>query len=101
MKRHVSGPAPRRLSLGTKVLIGIEQHRDDGPWWQYRENTPHACVFSCRGELPATIEIALQGKLLEKLVKPALAMGDTTIDRVGETGDGWLNVDVVPPWHMF
>lgn len=83
------------------LLIEIEQHGEDGPSWQYREHTPRRCTFSCRGQLPATIEAALQGELLEKLVIPAAAINNVTIANVGETGDGWLNVDVVTKWREF
>lgn len=83
------------------LLMQIEQHKEGTPSWQYRELTPRNCIFSCRGQLPAAIEIALNGELFEKLVKPAIAMDDTVIERVGDTGDGWLSVDVTPAWHLF
>jgi len=83
------------------LLIEIEQHSGSGPSWQYREYTPRRCTFSCRGQLPATIETALQGELLERLVIPAAALQDITIASVAGSGDGWLNIDVVPPWHLF
>ena len=83
------------------LLIEIEQHGVDGPSWQYREHTPRRCTFTCRGQLPATIETALQGELLEKLVLPAVAINSVRIANVGETGDGWLNVNVVPEWRKF
>ncbi|MDY7524635.1 hypothetical protein [Sphingomonas sp. 10B4] len=83
------------------VLLQIEQQKDGAPSWQYREITPLNCNFSCRGQLPTTIEVALNGELLDKLVKPAIAMGGTVIKHVGPTGDGWLTVDVTPPWHLF
>lgn len=83
------------------LLLQIEQHKDGAPSWQYRELTPRSCTFSCRGYLPATIEVALNGELLEKLVIPAVAMGGTVIEQVGASGDGWLNVDVAPPWNLF
>lgn len=83
------------------LLLQIEQQKDGAPSWQYRELTPRTCTFSCRGELPATIEVALNGELLEKLVVPAAALGSTAIDRVGTSGDGWLNVDVTPTWNLF
>lgn len=83
------------------LLMQIEQHKDGAPFWQYRELTPRNCTFSCRGQLPATIEIALNGELLEKLVKPAVAMDDTVIERVGDTGDGWLSIAIKPSWTLF
>jgi hypothetical protein len=83
------------------LLIEIEQHAKDGPGWQYREHTPRRCIFSCRGQVPAMIETALQGELLEKLVIPALALNKVTIANVSETGDGWLTINVVPDWREF
>ena len=83
------------------LLMQIEQQKGGAPSWQYRELTPRNCTFSCRGQLPATIEVALNGELLEKLVKPAVAMGVTVINHVSDTADGWLAVDVTPPWHLF
>ena len=83
------------------LLVEVEQHRAGKPAWQYRERSPRSCTFSCRGQLPATIEEALNGELFEKLVKPAIAMTGTLISNVGETGDGWLSVAVAPPWHPF
>ena len=83
------------------ILIEIEQRKSDTAWWQYREHSPRRCVFSCRGQLPATIETALNGALLEKLVRPAIAMSSTTIESVGSTRDGWLEVDVTPAWIEF
>lgn len=70
------------------LLIEIEQHKDNAPSWQYREHTPRNCVVSCRGQPPDRIEIALHGALLEKLIRPALAMNGTIIDQLGTTGDG-------------
>lgn len=83
------------------ILVEIEQRKSDTAWWQYREHSPRHCVFSCRGQLPATIEIALNGALLEKLVRPAIAMSGTTIESVGSTRDGWLEVGVTPSWIEF
>lgn len=83
------------------LLMTIEQHKDGKPSWQYREHSPRRCVFSCRGEIPATIEMALNGELLETLVKPTMALRKTVIRHVGPTGEGWLNVDVKPAWHSF
>lgn len=83
------------------LLIEIEQHSGAGPSWQYREHTPRRCTFSCRGQLPATIETALQGELLKKLVIPAAALQGIPIANVAGSGDGWLNIDVAPPWHLF
>lgn len=83
------------------LLLQIEQQKDNAPSWQYRELTPRNCTFSCRGQLPATIEVALNGELLDKLVKPAAAIEETIIKQVGATGDGWLAVSVTPPWHLF
>ena len=82
------------------LLIEIEQQCSE-PSWVYRERTPRNCNFSCAGDLPSTIELALQGVLLEKLVIPTAEMGKTTINYVGETGDGWLSVDVMPNWYSF
>ena len=83
------------------LLLQVEQQKDGAPSWQYREVTPRNCTFSCRGQLPTTIEVALNGELLEKLVKPEVATESTVIKHVGPTGDGWLTVDVMPPWHLF
>lgn len=83
------------------LLCQIEQRKDEVPSWQYRELTPRNCTFSCRGQLPAAIEVALNGELLEKLVKPAAALEGTIIKHVGSTGEGWLDVDVTPTWHSF
>ncbi|WP_156351350.1 hypothetical protein [Sphingomonas sp. Leaf25] len=83
------------------LLIEIEQRSEIGPSWQYREHTPRRCTFSCRGQLPATIETALQGELLEQLVIPAAALQGITIANVAKSGDGWLNIDVAPSWHRF
>lgn len=83
------------------LLIEIEQHSDVGPSWQYREHTRRRCTFSCRGQLPATIETALQGELLEKLVIPAAALQGIPIANVSGSGDGWLKIDVAPSWHLF
>ena len=83
------------------LLIQIEQACETGPAWQYREHTPRRCTFACRGQLPDTIENALQGELLEKLVVPAAAMEGVVITKVGNTSDGWLTVDVAPTWHLF
>lgn len=83
------------------LLIDIEQQTETGPLWQYREITPRHCNFACRGQLPVSIEIALNGELLETLVIPTVAMKGLRIDTVGDTGDGWLSVDVTPAWHVF
>lgn len=83
------------------LLIEIEQHQDQWPSWQYREHTPRRCTFSCRGQLPATIETALQGELLEKLVIPAAALQGIKIEYVADSSDGWLKIDVAPTWHFF
>jgi hypothetical protein len=83
------------------LLIEIEQHSGGGPSWQYREHTPRRCTFSCQGQLPVTIETALQGELLELLVEPAAALQGVMIAHVAPSGDGWLNVDVTPTWHIF
>lgn len=83
------------------LLITIEQQKDGKPSWQYREQSPRRCVFSCRGQLPAAIEVALNGELLEKLVRPTIALHRTVIQQIDPTGEGWLNVDVTPAWHPF
>ncbi len=83
------------------LLITVEQHGDRGPAWHYREITPRDCVFSCPGQLPPSIEEALNGELLETLVMPAVAMREVRIDHVGDTGDGWLSVQVTPTWIEF
>lgn len=83
------------------LLMTIEQQKDGEPSWQYREHSPRRCVFSCRGEIPATIEVALNGALLEKLVRPTMALRKTVITHLGATGEGCLNVDVKPTWHSF
>ena len=83
------------------LLMEIEQRGDNGALWQYREQAPSKCIFSCVGQVPDLIESALNGELLEKLVIPAVAMAGMLISNIDETGDGWLNIDVVPPWHRF
>lgn len=83
------------------ILIEIEQRKGGAAWWQYREHSPRRCIFSCRGQVPATIGTALNGVLLEQLVKPAIAMSGTTIGSVGSTTDGWLTVEVAPTWTSF
>lgn len=82
------------------LLIVIEEHGDAGPVWQYREHTRRRCTFSCRGEIPDTIQAALKDELLDKLVHTAIAKS-TLISGVTPSPDGWLNVDVVPEWHVF
>jgi hypothetical protein len=100
--REVTGINLVHISRRSRnLLIEIEQHGDNGPTWQYRELTPRRCTFSCRGQLPSTIETTLQGELLEKLVIPAAALKAIKIANVGVTGDGWLSVDVTPNWHEF
>lgn len=83
------------------ILIEVEQRKADAAWWQYREHSPRRCIFSCRGQIPETIGTALNGALLEKLVRPAIAMSGTTIGSVGSTSDGWLTVEVAPIWAEF
>lgn len=83
------------------LLIHIEEYNQNGPMWQYREHTPRKFVFSCRGELPATISNALDGELLERLVKPVVSMDGTSITNVVETADGWIDLAVLPPLHLF
>lgn len=100
--RQATGISLTQISRRSRyLLIEIEQQKGSRPSWQYREHSPRNCTFSCRGELPATIEMALNGELLEKLVIPTHAMPDTVIEHLGPTGDGWLNVDVTPAWHTF
>lgn len=100
--RHTTGINLVQISRRSRyLLITVEQHSEVGPVWQYRETTPRDCVFACPGQLPPSIEEALNGELLEKLVMPAVAMREVRIDHVGDTGDGWLSVQVTPTWIEF
>lgn len=83
------------------LLIEIEQHDDQGPLWQYREHAPRRCIFSCRGQIPATIEAALQGELLERLVNPAVMLQGAIVQDIAGTADGWLNIHITPQWQSF
>lgn len=101
---HASGVNVTQISRRSRyLLIAIEQFDQQGAYWQYREQTPRDCLFSCRGRLPNNLAISLSGELLKTLACPALApaIADTRIVDVNPVDDNWLNVRVTPEWRLF
>lgn len=83
------------------LLIAIEQFNEQGACWQYREQTPRNCLFSCRGTIADSVAIGLGGELLEKLACPTPALARSRIFDVSPADDVWLNVRVTPEWRPF
>jgi|TARA_R110002049_G_scaffold233840_2_gene407131 hypothetical protein len=84
-----------------RLLVHIEQRKNNVLRWTYREHSRNHCIFECPGTIPRTFQSALLGKPLAALANPDFAASEAIIESVDPFSDGWIGARIAPKWRQF
>ena len=84
-----------------RLLVHIEQRKNNVLSWTYREHSRNHCIFECPVILPSILQSALVGKPLAELAKFGFAASEAIIESIAPFADGWIKAHVAPAWRPF